>query len=59
MFFIKADANSALYTFGYMLVAGVILSLVFSVVACRIMVKSLSQVKGLNSNALYGGTKNA
>ena len=59
MFFIKADANSALYTFGYMLVAGVILSLVFSVVACRIMVKSLSQIKGLNSNALYGGKKNA
>jgi len=59
MFFFKAEANAAIYSFGYMLFAGTILSLIFNTLAYRIMLKAVSTVKGLDNNALYGGAKNA
>ena len=58
VFFMFGPATQgAIYSFGYTLLVGVVLNFLFSVLAARLMIKSLSGFKGLRSPWLYGGAK--
>lgn len=58
VFFMFGPATQgAIYSFGYTLLVGVVLNFLFSVLAARLMIKSLSGFKGLRSSWLYGGAK--
>lgn len=47
-----------IYSFGYTLLVGVLLNFVFGVICTRVMLKSISKLKGLRNPVLYGGVKN-
>jgi preprotein translocase subunit SecD len=51
--------TGAIYSFGYTLLVGVIFNLIMGVVASKLMLKGVSQFKGLRKPWLYGGNKNA
>ena len=56
-----ALANSitgAIYSFGYMLLIGVVFNFVMGVTASRLMLKGVSRFKFLRKPQLYGGAKN-
>ena len=50
--------TGAIYSFGYTLLVGVIFNLIMGVLASKLMLKSLSQLKFLRNPALYGGKRN-
>ena len=47
----------AIYSFGYTLLVGTIFNLIMGVVASKLMLKSVSQLKILRNPWLYGGKK--
>jgi len=58
LFFMFGPATQgAVYSFGYTLLVGVILNFLFSVLAARLMMRSLSRFKALQKPWLYGGAK--
>lgn len=50
--------TGSIYSFGYTLLIGTIFNLIFGVLASRLMVKSISQIKFFRKPAFYGGKKN-
>ncbi len=50
--------TGSIYSFGYTLLIGVIFNLIMGVLASKLMLKSISQLKGMRNPALYGGKKN-
>ncbi len=50
--------TGSIYSFGYTLLIGVIFNLIMGVLASKLMVKSISQLKFMRNPALYGGKKN-
>ncbi len=49
------STNSTIYSFGFTLLAGVILNFVMGVLASRLMLFSLSKFKAFRNPKLYGG----
>lgn len=56
-FFFGPATQGAIYSFGYMLLVGVILNFLFGVTASRLMLKSVSQFKACRKPWLYGGER--
>ena len=54
-----AATEGTIYSFGYTLLAGVVLNFVFGVGATRIMLRGLSRIQALRKPVLYGGAGNA
>lgn len=52
------STQGTIYSFGYTLIVGVVLNFLFSVLAARLMIKSLSKFKAMRKPWLYGGAKN-
>ena len=50
--------TGSIYSFGYTLLIGVIFNLIMGVLASKLMLKSISQLKCMRNPALYGGKKN-
>lgn len=57
-FMFGASTQGSIYSFGYTLLVGVVLNFLFSVLAARLMIKSLSKFKCFRKPGLYGGAKN-
>lgn len=53
-----ASITGSIYSFGYTLVIGVIFNLLMGVLASKLMLKSVSQIKCMRNPAFYGGKKN-
>ena len=53
----ESTAASALYSFAYPMVAGIVLAMLFQVLASRLMLRSLSSFAGLNKAWLFGGDR--
>lgn len=58
MSFFGASITGSIYSFGYTLLIGVIFNLIMGVLASKLMLKSISQLKFMRNPALYGGKKN-
>lgn len=56
-FMFGPSTAGTIYSFGYTLVAGVVLNLFFGVLCTRLMVSSLSKFKAFRNIALYGGER--
>ncbi len=56
-FFFGPSTSGTIYSFGFTLMAGVLLNFVFGVGCNRVLLTSLSKFKRLRSVALYGGLK--
>lgn len=56
-FFFSPATQGAVYSFGYMLLVGVILNFVCGVTASRLMLKSISKFKCFRNPKFYGGAK--
>lgn len=56
-FFFGPATQGAVYSFGYMLLVGIILNFVCGVTASRLMLKSISKFKAFRNPKLYGGVK--
>ena len=56
-FFFSPATQGAVYSFGYMLLVGVILNFICGVTASRLMLKSISKFKCFRNPKLYGGAK--
>ncbi len=56
-FFFSPSTQGAIYSFGYMLLVGVILNFVCGVTASRLMLKSISKFKCFRNPKFYGGAK--
>ena len=54
-FMFGATAEGVVYSFGFTLLAGVILNFVMGVFAARLMLTSLSKFKCFRNRKLYGG----
>ena len=54
-----SQVTGAIYSFGYTLLVGTIFNLIMGVLASKLMLKSISQLKPLRKPWLYGGKKNA
>jgi hypothetical protein len=54
-----SQVTGAIYSFGYTLLVGTIFNLIMGVLASKLMLKSISQLKPFRKPALYGGKKNA
>ncbi len=54
-----SSITGSIYSFGYTLLVGVIFNLVMGVLASKLMLKSISQLKVCRNPWLYGGKKNA
>ncbi len=54
---LSSSITGSIYSFGYTLLIGVIFNLIMGVGATRVMMKSISQLKGLRKPSLYGGAK--
>lgn len=54
-YFFGATTEGVIYSFGFTLLTGVVLNFVMSVLACKLMVLSLSRFQGLQNRKLYGG----
>ncbi len=52
-----ATAEGFVYSFGFTLLAGVVLNFVMGVFASRLMVTSLSKFKCFKNRKLYGGNE--
>ena len=50
--------TGSIYSFGYTLLIGVIFNLIMGVLASKLMLKSVSQLKFMRKPSLYGGKKN-
>ena len=59
MSILGTSITGSIYSFGYTLLVGTIFNLIMGVVASKLMVKSLSRLKPLRRNWLYGGKNNA
>ena len=59
MSLLGTSITGSIYSFGYTLLMGVVFNLVMGVVASKLMVKSISQLKFLRKPWLFGGEKNA
>ncbi|MBR7133780.1 MAG: protein translocase subunit SecD [Clostridia bacterium] len=59
MSLLGSSITGSVYSFGYTLLVGVIFNLIMGVVASKLMLKSISQLKFLRKPWLYGGNKNA
>ena len=57
-FAFDAMAIGAIYTFGVTLLMGLLGVLIMNVLANRVMIRSLSQIKAFENPQLYGGLKN-
>ena len=51
--------TGSIYSFGYTLLVGTIFNLIMGVLASKLMLKSISQLKIFRKPGLYGGKKNA
>lgn len=56
-FFFGPATQGAVYSFGYMLLVGVILNFICGVTASRLMLKSISKFKCFRNPKFYGGAK--
>ena len=54
-----SQITGSVYSFGYTLLVGTIFNLIMGVLASKLMVKSISQLKIFRKPWLYGGKKNA
>ncbi len=54
-----SQVTGSIYSFGYTLLVGTIFNLIMGVLASKLMVKSISQLKLFRKPWLYGGKKNA
>ncbi len=59
MSLLGSSITGSIYSFGYTLLVGVIFNLLMGVLASKLMLKSVSQLKPLRKPWLYGGKKNA
>lgn len=59
MSLLGSSITGSIYSFGYTLLVGVIFNLLMGVLASKLMLKSISQLKPLRKPWLYGGKKNA
>lgn len=59
MSLLGSSITGSIYSFGYTLLIGVVFNLLMGVLASRLMIKSISQLKPLRKFWLYGGKKNA
>lgn len=58
-FMFGPSTAGTIYSFGFTLLSGVVLTLFFGVFCSRLMISSLSKFKSLRNPRLYGGVKNA
>lgn len=56
-FFFGPSTQGAVFSFGYMLLVGIILNFIFGVTASRLMLKSISKFKRFRNPKFYGGAK--
>lgn len=59
MSLLGSSITGSIYSFGYTLLIGVVFNLLMGVLASKLMIKSISQLKPLRKFWLYGGKKNA
>ena len=59
MSLLGSSITGSIYSFGYTLLVGTIFNLIMGVVASKLMLKSISQLKIFRKPWLYGGKKNA
>lgn len=59
MSLLGSSITGSIYSFGYTLLVGVIFNFIMGLLASKLMLKSVSQLKFLRNPWLYGGKKNA
>ena len=59
MSLLGSQITGSIYSFGYTLLVGTIFNLIMGVLASKLMLKSISQLKIFRNPWLYGGKKNA
>lgn len=59
MSLLGSSITGSIYSFGYTLLVGVIFNFIMGILASKLMLKSVSQLKFLRRPWLYGGKKNA
>lgn len=59
MSLLGSSITGSIYSFGYTLLVGVIFNFIMGLLASKLMLKSVSQLKFLRKPWLYGGKKNA
>lgn len=59
MSLLGSSITGSIYSFGYTLLVGVIFNFIMGILASKLMLKSVSQLKFLRKPWLYGGKKNA
>lgn len=59
MSLLGSSITGSIYSFGYTLLVGVIFNFIMGILASKLMLKSVSQLKFLRNPWLYGGKKNA
>ena len=57
-FMFGPSTEGAIYSFGYTLLAGVIMNFIFGITASRLMLMSISKFKIFRNKKLYGGVEN-
>lgn len=57
-FMFGASTEGTIYSFGYTLIAGIIMNFIMGVLATKLMVMSLSKFKIFRNKKLYGGVSN-
>ena len=56
-FMFGPSTAGAIYSFGFTLIVGVLMNFIFSILASKLMIKSLSNFKAFQNPRLYGGNK--
>lgn len=59
MSLLGSSITGSIYSFGYTLLVGVVFNFIMGILASKLMLKSVSQLKFLRKPWLYGGKKNA
>lgn len=59
MSLLGSSITGSIYSFGYTLLVGVVFNFIMGILASKLMLKSVSQLKFLRNPWLYGGKKNA